>query len=72
MADMIEHEKDEFLRREDAAARLREIADQLARHNEITFVQGGKDVTLSVPDEVKLSVEVEVGEEKEIEIEISW
>lgn len=72
MADIIEHEKNESLRREEAAARLHEIADQLARHNEITFVQSGRDVTVSVPDQVELSVEVEVGEKSEIEIEISW
>lgn len=70
--DIVENEKKETLHREEAAARLRQIADQLARHNEITFVKDGKDVTVSVPDQVELSVEVEVGEESEIEIEICW
>lgn len=73
MADIIEHEKNEKLGREEAAARLRALADQLGRHNEVTFVKGGKDVTVRVPDQVEFSLEVEVGDdESEIEIEISW
>ena len=58
--------------REEAAARLRALADSLARHNSVEFQRDGGRVTVSVPDEVKLKVEVELGEENEIEIELTW
>jgi len=70
--ELIEHEKQERLSREDAAQRLRELADALSRHNEVAFVRGGVRHTVKVPAEVTLKVEVEVGEESEIEVEISW
>ena len=71
--DLIEHENEETLSREAAAARLREIADQLSRHNEIAVDLNGLKTKVKVPDEVTFSLEVEVGDEgSEIEIEISW
>ena len=70
--ELIEHEKQERLSREDAAQRLRELADARSRHNEVAFVRGGVRHTVKVPAEVTLKVEVEVGEESEIEVEISW
>lgn len=70
--ELIEHEKQERLSREDAAQRLRELADALSRHNEVAFVRGGVRHTVKVPAEVTVKVEVEVGEESEIEVEISW
>lgn len=71
--DLIEHEHDENMRREAAAAKLREIADMLSRHNEIRFVQGGLPTTVKVPDQVNFNLEVEVGDDgSEIEIEINW
>ncbi len=69
---LIEHETKETLSREQAAQRLHEIADELARHNEISFVKEGQTTRIDVPDEVTLEVEIEVGETSEIEIEISW
>ena len=70
---MIEHESEQTLSREAAAERLREIADQLSRHNEIAVDLNGLKTTVKVPDEVTFSLEVEVGDEgNEIEIEISW
>jgi amphi-Trp domain-containing protein len=69
----IEHTTKERLRREDAAARLRSIADELARHNELPFVRDGLRYTLRVPDEVDFSLEIEVGEDEcEIEVELMW
>lgn len=69
---MIEHESEQTMSREAAADKLREIADQLSRHNEIAFDAGLK-TTVKVPDEVTFSLEIEVGEDgSEIEIEISW
>ena len=52
---------------------LRELADQLARHNEVAFVREGIRYSVKVPDEVTFSLEVEVGDDgSEIEVEISW
>lgn len=69
---LIEHSSEAKMTREQAAARLHEIADELARHNEVSFISHGKPVRVDVPDEVTLEVEIEVGETSEIEIEISW
>lgn len=73
MADeLLEVTEKQKLSREAAAERLRAVADQLARHNQIEFVRNGMRYTVKVPAEVELSVEVEVGEQSEIEIELSW
>lgn len=70
---MIEHESEETMGREAAAEKLREIADQLSRHNEIAFDNDGLKTTVKVPDEVTFSLEIEIGDDgNEIEIEISW
>jgi amphi-Trp domain-containing protein len=70
---LIEHSSEQRLRREDAAGRLRELADELARHNEVSFVREGVRFTVPVPDEVTLAIEVEVGgDENEIEVELRW
>ena len=61
-----------MLSREAAAARLRQLADQLARHNQIEFVREGTRYSVTVPDEVKLKVEIEIGDENEIEFELTW
>jgi amphi-Trp domain-containing protein len=70
--DLIEATFETVLSREEAAARLRKLADQLARHNQVEFVRDGLRFSVRVPDEVKLKLEIEVGEESEIEIELSW
>jgi amphi-Trp domain-containing protein len=69
---LIEHTTSERMSREAAAARLRQLADELARQNEISFVRDGRQFTVAVPDEVELKLEVEVGEENEIEVELTW
>ena len=70
---MIDHESEQTMGREAAAEKLREIADQLSRHNEIAFDDEGLKTTVKVPDEVTFSLEIEVGDDgNEIEIEISW
>lgn len=58
--------------REEAAAGLRALADSLAKHNSVEFARDGGRVTVSVPDEVRLKVEVELGADNEIEIELTW
>jgi amphi-Trp domain-containing protein len=70
--ELIEVTERHVLSREAAAARLRQLADQLSRHNEVAFVREGMRYAVPVPAEVTLTVEVEVGEENEIEIELSW
>ncbi|MEZ5253503.1 MAG: amphi-Trp domain-containing protein [Microthrixaceae bacterium] len=72
MMGLIEYETSEKLSREQAAAKLRDLADQLARHNEVAFERDGLRYTVDVPDEVTLSYEIEVGDDSEIEIEIKW
>jgi amphi-Trp domain-containing protein len=69
---LIDHTTSERMPREAAAARLRELADQLARHNEVSFLRDGREITVAVPDQVELSFEVELGEENELEVEITW
>ena len=73
MADeLIEVEESTTLTREEAAAKLRAIADQLSKHNQVEFSKGGLKMSAKVPNQVELSVEVEIGDESEIEIEIKW
>lgn len=70
--ELLEVEQTQRLRREEAAARLRDLADQLARNNQIEFTRGGTRYTVRVPDEVELGFEIEIGESTEVEIEITW
>jgi amphi-Trp domain-containing protein len=71
--DLIEHASKERLRREAVAERLRALADELARHNEVPFSRDGLKYRVAVPDEVEYTLEVEIGSEgSEIEIEITW
>jgi amphi-Trp domain-containing protein len=70
--DLFEIDETRRLRREEAAARLHALADALARNNTIEFERDGKRVTVRVPDEVDLKIEVELGDENELEIELTW
>jgi amphi-Trp domain-containing protein len=71
--ELIEHATKERLRREEVADRLRGLADELSRHNEVSFSREGLRYRVDVPDEVELTLEVEVGDDgNEIEIEIKW
>ena len=71
--NLIEHSTEERLGREAAAQRLRDLADELSRQNEVSFVQEGVRHTVDVPNEVTYSLEIEVGDEgSEIEIELKW
>ena len=70
---MIEHESEATLSREEAAARLRELADMLSKQNAVTFDLDGLRTTIKVPGEVSWSIEIEVTDDGgEIEVEISW
>jgi amphi-Trp domain-containing protein len=71
--DLFEFETKERMRREEVAAELRRLADQLERHNEVAVRREGMTIRVKVPDEVTLKFEVEVGDdESEIEIELKW
>ena len=71
--DIFEVEQTERLTREQAAARLRDLADMLARHNDVEFERGGMRFTVHVPDEVQLKIELEIeSDERELEIELTW
>ena len=59
--------------REEAARRLHAIADELASNNGLQLTREGKRLTIAVPAEVRLSVEVEQDDDgMELEIEIGW
>jgi amphi-Trp domain-containing protein len=71
--DIFEVEQKETLSREEAAARLRKIADMLAHHNDLEFERDGMHFTVHVPDEVQLKLELEIEtDEREFEIEMKW
>ncbi len=71
--DLIEITQKERLSREDAAARLRALADMLAKHNDVEFERGGMRFKVHVPDEVDFKLEIELGDdERELEIELTW
>jgi amphi-Trp domain-containing protein len=72
--DMFDIEDSQRMRREEAAAKLHALADALARNNSVEFQREGKRITVRVPDEVTLKVEVELGGEgeNELEIELTW
>lgn len=71
--ELIEHSTTQRLPREEAAERLRRLADQLARQNEVSFERDGRRYTIPVPDEVTFQFEIEVGHDgSEIEVELSW
>ena len=70
--ELIEVSEKQTMSREAAAARLRQLADQLTRHNQVEFVRDGVRYSVVVPDEVELKVEIEIGEENEIEFELTW
>lgn len=70
---LLEIETEETLNREELAARLHELADSLARHNEVSFNRGGIPYRIKVPDNVEVEVEFEIdGDGTSLEIEISW
>jgi amphi-Trp domain-containing protein len=71
--DVFKVEQKERLGREEVAARLRNLADMLAGHNDIEFERGGMRFTVPVPDEVELKIELEVeSDERELEIDLTW
>jgi amphi-Trp domain-containing protein len=71
--DLLELQEKSHVSREEAAARLRAIADELASGNDVIFERDGMRIVAKVPDEVDLKVEFEIGEDgAELEIELTW
>lgn len=70
--ELIEIEDEHEVTREEAAKWLRRLADSLERHNEVEFVREGLRMRIEVPSRVTMEVELEIGEESSLEIELSW
>jgi amphi-Trp domain-containing protein len=71
--ELIEVSAKQRLGREEVAGRLRELADQLSRHNEVEFERGGIRFRTRVPDEVDVKFEFEIEDgATELELELSW
>ena len=71
--DLLEFEDSRRVGREEAAAWLRQLADSLARHNEVEFMRDGVRYRVAVPDELELDVELEVeDDDTKLEIELHW
>ena len=71
--ELLELKEKREVTREEAAARLHAIADELASGNSVVFERDGLRIVGKVPDRVQLKVEFEVdAEETELEIELTW
>ncbi len=70
--ELIEITTESVMNREQVAAKLHQLADQIGRHNQIEFVREGVRFSARIPDELRVKLEIELGEESEIEIELSW
>ncbi|MEH6593549.1 MAG: amphi-Trp domain-containing protein [Halioglobus sp.] len=71
--DIMEISEKRTMGREEAAKLLHELADSLARHNEVEFMRNGIQFHINVPDQVTVELELEVeSDESSLEIEISW
>ncbi len=71
--DLMELKEKTTLSREDAAARLHAIADELGANNDVVIEREGLRFVAHVPDQVHLKVEFEIGDDgTELEIELTW
>lgn len=72
--DAFELEKREILSRDEAATRLRRIANLLSGiEEEVKFDRGETKFKLAIPDQIEWKVELEMDEkESELEIELKW
>jgi amphi-Trp domain-containing protein len=71
--DLLELEERQTISREEAAARLRAIADELASGNDFRIERDGLRFVAKVPATVRLKVELEVEDDRtELEIELTW
>ena len=71
--DIVEVEQKETVSRKEVGYAAAEAGNMLAKSKDIKFDQGGMTMTVHVPDEVQLKVELEVeSDERELEIELKW
>ena len=72
--DLFEIDDTQRMSREEAAAKLRALADVLAKNNSVEFDRAGRRITVRVPDQVDLKLEVELGDEgeNELQVELTW
>jgi amphi-Trp domain-containing protein len=72
--DTFEVERRETLTRDEAATRLRRIANLLSGSGEeVNFDRGGTKFKVAIPDRVEWKVELELDDkESELEIELKW
>jgi amphi-Trp domain-containing protein len=71
--DLVELKEKSSLSREDAAARLRAIADELASNNDLVIERENLRFVAHVPDQVNLKLEFEIEDDgSELEIELTW
>jgi amphi-Trp domain-containing protein len=69
----VELKEKRTLSREQAAARLRAIADELASGNDVVIEQEHIRFVAHVPDQVDLKLEFEIEDDgTELEIELTW
>ena len=71
--ELIELKEKTTLSREEAAARLHAIADELASNNDVVIEREDIRFVAHVPDQVHLKVEFEIEDDgTELEIELTW
>lgn len=72
--DNFEVEKRETLSRDEAATRLRRIANLLSgAGEEVNFERDGMKFKVAIPDHIEWKVELEMDDkESELEIELKW
>jgi amphi-Trp domain-containing protein len=71
--ELVELKEKTALTREEAAARLHAIADELASNNDVLIEREHIRFVAHVPDHVNLKVEFEIEDDgTELEIELTW
>jgi amphi-Trp domain-containing protein len=71
--ELMELKEKQKVGREEAAARLHAIADELASGNDIVFERDNLRFVARVPSEVQLKLEFEIEDDgSEFEIELTW
>ncbi len=71
--ELVELKEKSKVSREDAAARLHAIADELASNNDLVIERGDLRFVAHIPEQVTLKVEFEIEDDgSELEIELTW
>jgi amphi-Trp domain-containing protein len=71
--ELVELKEKGTLSREDAAARLHAIADELAANNDLVIERDGLRFVAHIPGQVNLKLEFEIEDDgSELEIELTW